>query len=136
MGQLFKRFYDRVYEARLSGVDIEVSYQIVILLEALSTYSDLTERIIQVKEEIEMGEGVSTIAQLEESITDYLRIKKSSKAPTHRQQEISAKQAVTGVCHGCGKKGHYLRDCPSRNKIMRLDNPKKNTGRPYREERE
>jgi hypothetical protein len=98
VGQLFKRFYDRVYEARLSGVDIEVNYQIVILLEALASYTDLTERIIQIKEEIELGMGVKTIAQLEESINDYMRIKKSSKAPPQRHQEQpSLKNAITGA---------------------------------------
>jgi hypothetical protein len=72
--QVIKRFYDRVHDIRVAGINIPNDQQMVILLEALSNDPMITERIIQLKEEIERGEGVKTISELEERINHYLRI--------------------------------------------------------------
>ena len=56
--QVIKRFYDRVHDIRVAGIEIPADQQMVILLEALSHDPMVTERIIQLKEEIERGEGV------------------------------------------------------------------------------
>ncbi len=59
--QVIKRFYDRVHDIRVAGINIPNDQQMVILLEALSHDPMITERIIQLKEEIERGEGIKTI---------------------------------------------------------------------------
>ena len=82
----------------------------VILLEALSNDPMITERIIQLKEEIERGDGVKTISELEERINHYLRIKKSSKAPAKPKVEGTAHSVGGFTCYSCGKPGHIARN--------------------------
>ena len=66
--QVIKRFYDRVHDIRVAGVEIPANEQMVILLDALTHDPMLTERIVQLKEDIERGVGVQSISELEERI--------------------------------------------------------------------
>jgi hypothetical protein len=125
MNELFKRFYAMNHELISAGQRLSNDQLIVIMLGALSSYSHLTERIVQIREKIEAGDGITTIHELEAALDNYERLRRASTKQTSTAAVIANVNAVTPrkqkkkpnkgslVCNNCGKAGHIAKDCRS-----------------------